>query len=38
MNNMYAVPNAGIPAIYIVVDGLILVMCVISHSVISADL
>jgi len=34
MNNfMYTVLNAGIPVIYIVVSTVILVMCVIRHSV-----
>jgi len=34
MNNlMYTVLNAGIPVMYIVVSALILVMCVIRHSV-----
>jgi len=33
---MYTVLNAGIPLIYIVVSTLVLVMCVIRYSVVTA--
>jgi len=35
---IYTVLNSGIPAIYVVMSAFILVMCVIRHSVIGADL